>query len=158
VNHVTAALLDLVNILGGFLLAAALLADLPRVGPGVARVATVVGRATTAIGVLALVMGGYYLILHLATGPHVFHFELVGLGVGVALLRDRLFPEASARRADAQATTAPVVPGTRGPSTTPSAASATTTPGAVAGGALLLAVLGLIAVVVGIQGLLTPDG
>jgi hypothetical protein len=154
VNHVTAALLDLANIVGGFLLASALLIDLPRVGPGIGRVAARVARVTAVVGVLALVMGGYYLIVHLANGPHVFHFELVGIGVGVALLRERLFPRtggaASASRAGlAAGPTAPIgaVP-----------AAGPTVQAAVSGGALLLAVFGLIAVVVGIQGLFTPDG
>jgi hypothetical protein len=131
VIHVTAVLLDLANIVGGFLLAAALLADLPRVGRSIARVAAVTARAKAVIGVLALVMGGYYLILHLTAGLRVFHFELVGIGIGVATLRDRLFPRHGAKHS--------------------------TGPGAVTGGGLLLAVFGLIAVVVGFQGLLTAD-
>lgn len=132
-NHVTAALLDLTNLVGGFLLAAALLADLPRVGAGIARVAAIMVRVTTVVGVLALAMGGYYLILHLTSGPHLFHFELVGIGVGVALLRTRLFPRTGT-------------------------GSGGGVPGPLTGGHLLLAVFGLIAVVVGIQGLLTSDG
>lgn len=135
-NHVTAALLDLANIVGGFLLAAGLLADLPRIGPSIARFATRAVRATTIVGVLALVMGGYYLILHLASGPHMFHFELIGIGVGIALLRERLFRRAAAGTATANRTVT----------------------GGLTGGHLLLAVFGLIAVVVGIQGLFTPDG
>lgn len=130
-NYVTAALLDLTNIVGGFLLAAVLLADLPRVGGGIARGAAIAARASAVIGVFALVLGGYYLVVHLTSGPHVFQFELVGIGVGVAILRDRLFPGVSARGAPA----APVT-----------------------GGDLLLAVFGLIAVLVGIKGLFTPDG
>ncbi len=39
---------------------------------------------------VALVTGGYYLIVHLVSGPHLFHFEVVGLAVGVILLWDRL--------------------------------------------------------------------
>jgi hypothetical protein len=164
VNHVTAALLDLTNIVGGFLLAAVLLAELPRVGPGVARAAAVAARATAVIGVLALVMGGYYLILHLTVGPHVFHFELVGIGVGVAALRDRLFPRTSAEQARNAAASA-ALRGTSGSSaatasadTRAAAADASTAAGGVTGGGLLLAVFGLIAMVVGIQGLFTPDG
>lgn len=126
-NHVTAALLDLSNIVGGFMLASVLLVDLPRVGAWVRRVAESLARAALVVGVLALVMSGYYLIVHLAGGPHVFHFELVGIGVGVAILRDRLFPQATDARGSA-------------------------------GGSLLLAVFGLIAILVGVQGLLTANG
>lgn len=126
-NHVTALLLDLANIVGGFLLAAALLRDLPRAGPGIARVAATTGLAT-AVGVLALVMGGYYLIVHAVNGSHIFHFELVGIAVGVAMLRGRIFPYVADGRS-----------------------------GLVTGGELLLAVFGLIAVVVGLQGLFTAD-
>lgn len=186
VIHVTAALLDLANILGGFLLAAALLADLPRVGAGILRAGLGLARGGTAIGVLALVMGGFYLILHLASGPHVFHFELVGIGVGIALLRDRLFPGVSSRASARVAAQPPGhppagVPPYRSPSpvygsgdpaygaadpagsqeTRPLSArpslAGTGRPGGVTGGELLLAVFGLIAIVVGIQGLFTPD-
>jgi hypothetical protein len=68
--------------------------------------------------------------VHLTSGPHVFHFEVVGIAVGVALLWDRL-----SRRPGPE----------RGPGST------------LVGSALLLAVLGVIAVIVGIQGLFTPD-
>jgi hypothetical protein len=70
--------------------------------------------------------------VHLTSGPHVFHFEVVGIAVGLALLRDRLF------RSPAP---------TRGPPTTT----------LLRGGSLLLAVLGVVAIIVGIQGLFTPD-
>jgi hypothetical protein len=183
VNHVTAALLDLGNLVGGLLLAAVLLAELPRVGPGIARAAAVCAPAAAVVGVLALVMGGYYLILHLAGGPHVFHFELVGIAVGVALLRHRLFPAVSGRTTatrspagpsgpgappaasgpsdlfqpagPAAASGPPYPPGGSGPASAPTAAYLV---GPIGGAALLLAVFGLIAVVVGIQGLFTPDG
>ena len=128
-THVTALLLDLANVIGGLLLSVALLSDLPQVGPWIARAARVAARSTLAVGVLALVMGGYYLLIHLTSGPHVFHFELVGIAVGVAMLRDQLFPRTA---------TSPLS-GIAGP------------------GTLLLAVFGLVAVVVGIQGMLTPD-
>jgi len=42
------------------------------------------------VGIVALVAGGYYLIVHAISGPHVFHFEIVGIGVGLALLWDRI--------------------------------------------------------------------
>ena len=74
--------------------------------------------------------GGYYLIVHLTSGPHVFHFELVGIGVGVALLWDRL---------------------------TGRPAPSTDARGASTGAGLLLAIFGIIAIIVGIQGLVTPN-
>jgi hypothetical protein len=126
-----ALLLDLSNIVGGFVLAIALLQRIPRIGDDLARAHTAIRPYAWIIGVVALVAGGYYLIVHLTSGPHVLHFEVIGIAVGVALLRDRLV-----RR--------PVTSG----------ASPTT---AVEGGSLLLAVLGLIAVLVGVQGLFTPD-
>ena len=124
-----ALLLDLSNIIGGFVLAIALLQRIPRVGDDLARADDTV-RPYAWI-VIALVAGGYYLIVHLTSGPHVFHFEVVGIAVGIALLRDRLMRRPMARG---------------GPSAT-----------AVEGGSLHLAIFGLIAVLVGIQGLFTPD-
>jgi hypothetical protein len=127
-------LLDLANIAGGFLLAVALLRQLPRVGGTLGRFAARGAPFGWVLGVIALVAAGYHLIVHLITGPHLFHFELVGVGVGVALLWDRLTGRPrpkSDRSADEP------VP---------------------AGPALLLAIFGLIAIIVGIQGLFTPDG
>ncbi|GAA0556284.1 hypothetical protein GCM10010172_44000 [Paractinoplanes ferrugineus] len=125
---IMALLLDLANILGGLLLATALLRQVPRVGHGFERFAAQVAPWGWIVGVVALVAGGYYLLVHLFSGPHVFHFEVVGIGVGVALLWHRLTGRApSADR--------PARPGV----------------------GLLLAVFGVIAVVVGIQGLFTPD-
>jgi hypothetical protein len=126
-----ALLLDLANIVGGFLLAAALLRSSPRIGDDLARGAAAVAPFAWVVGIVALVAGGYYLVVHLTSGPHVFHFELVGLGVGVALLWDRLTGR-TAPRADER--------------------------GGVVGARLLLAIFGIIAIVVGIQGLFTPDG
>ncbi|MEU4427408.1 hypothetical protein AB0F81_42855 [Actinoplanes sp. NPDC024001] len=126
-----ALLLDLANILGGLVLAVALLRRLPSVGDNVGRFADRISRWAWLIGVVALVAGGYYLIVHLTSGPRLFHFEVVGIGVGLALLWDRLTGrkplDGAAGRAE------------------PS------------GRALLLAIFGLIAVVVGIQGLFTPN-
>jgi hypothetical protein len=85
-----ALLLDLSNIIGGFVLAIALLQRIPRVGDDLARADTTVRPYAWIVGVVALVAGGYYLIVHLTSGPHVFHFEVVGIAVGIALLRDRL--------------------------------------------------------------------
>jgi hypothetical protein len=126
-----ALLLDLSNIVGGFVLAVALLQRIPRIGDDLARAHAAVTPYAWIVGVVALVAGGYYLIVHLTSGPHVFHFEVVGIAVGVALLRDRLIRRPTARGAS--------------PATT------------VEGGSLLLAILGLIAILVGIQGLFTPD-
>jgi hypothetical protein len=125
-----ALLLDLANIAGGLLLALPLL---PRV-----RVAGRVAPVALVVGVVALVAGGYYLLVHAVNGPHVFHFELVGIGVGVALLWHRLTGRGGPRAEPAGGGTGPAGGGT--------------------GPALLLAVFGLIAIVVGIQGLFTPDG
>jgi hypothetical protein len=126
-----ALLLDLANITGGFLLAAGLFRALPRIGDDLARFAARIGAFGWVVGIVALVAGGFYLIVHLVSGPHLFHFEVVGIGVGVALLWDRLTGR-QLPRDDGQH----VATGVR----------------------LLLAIFGLIAVVVGIQGLFTPDG
>jgi len=122
---IVALLLDLANIVGGFLLAVPLLTRLPRVGDDVGRFAARLAPYGWLVGIVALVAGGYYLLVHLTSGPRLFHFEVIGIAVGIALLWDRL----------------------------------TGRPGrsAATGPALLLAVLGLIAIIVGIQGLFTPD-
>lgn len=128
---IMALLLDLANITGGFLLAVVLLRHLPRVGDDLGRFASRVAAFGWMVGVVALVAGGYYVLVHLTSGPHLFHFEVVGIGVGVALLWDRLTGR-QPPRADEQ--------------------------GTATGLALLLAIFGLIAIVVGVQGLFTPDG
>lgn len=142
-----ALLLDLANIFGGFLLAIALLRMLPRVGDDLARFAGRVAPFGWIVGVVALVAGGYYLIVHLTSGPRVFHFEVVGIGVGVALLWDRLRGRVAPRD------TAP----TPAPTQASSTRTMTVQRGAATGTALLLAIFGIIAIVVGIQGLFTPD-
>ncbi|WBB82419.1 hypothetical protein O7606_15865 [Micromonospora sp. WMMD882] len=128
-----ALLLDLANIVGGFLLAVALLRMLPRVGDDLRRGADRIARFAWVVGLVALVTGGYWLIVHLVSGPRVFHFEIVGIGVGVALLWDRL-------------TNRPAPRDDRSGS------------GGATGVRLLLAIFGIIAIIVGIQGLFTPDG
>jgi hypothetical protein len=120
-------LLDFANILGGFLLAIALLRRLPRVGDDLSRFADRLGAFGWIVGIVALVTGGFYLIVHLFSGPQVFHFEIIGICVGVLLLWDRL----TGRRS-------------------------LSSPDASAGVGLILAVFGIIAIVVGIQGILTP--
>ncbi|MBG0564274.1 hypothetical protein [Actinoplanes aureus] len=125
-----ALLLDLANIFGGLLLAIPLLRRLPSVGDNIGRFADRIARWAWLIGVVALVAGGYYLIVHLTSGPHLFHFEVVGIGVGLALLWDRI----TGRK--------PLDGATRDE---PS------------GRALLLAIFGVIAIVVGVQGLFTPN-
>ncbi|MBB4693763.1 uncharacterized membrane protein HdeD (DUF308 family) [Actinoplanes abujensis] len=117
---IMALLLDLATIVGGFLLAISLLRRVPRAGDSLGRAADRVAPFGWVVGVVALVAGGFYLLVHLFDGPRVFHFEVVGILVGVALLWDRL----TERREPP---------------------------------ALLLAVFGLIAIVVGLQGLVTPD-
>jgi hypothetical protein len=123
---IMALLLDLANIVGGLLLAIPLLAQIPSAGPGLSRFAAKVALWAWIVGVVALVAGGYYLLVHVFEGPRVFHFEVVGILVGLALLWDRLRGREHAE------------PGRRG-------------------FGLLLSVFGLIAIVVGIQGLFTPD-
>ena len=125
-----ALLLDLANIVGGFLLAIGLLQRIPRIGDDLVRLNTTLTPFAWVVGVIALVAGGYYLIVHLTSGPHVFHFEVIGIAVGVALLWDRL----TGRPAPEHGT------GT-----------------VLTGRSLLLAVLGVIAIIVGVQGLFTPN-
>lgn len=136
-----ALLLDLANIVGGALLAVGLLARLPSVGSGVERAVDKLAPFAWIVGIVALVAGGYYLIEHLVSGPHVFHFEIVGILVGVALLWDRLRGHSSTEPRHG-ATDAPV---------------ATKSRGQLEGATLLLAVFGVIAILVGIQGLFTPN-
>jgi hypothetical protein len=125
-----ALLLDLANIVGGFLLAVPLLRRIPRIGDDLARGQARIAPFAWVVGIVALVSAGYYVIVHLTSGPHLFHFEVIGLAVGIALLWDRLVGR-TATESDAGEE--------------------------VAGVALLLAVLGVIAILVGIQGLFTPD-
>ncbi|WP_432991457.1 hypothetical protein [Dactylosporangium sp. CA-233914] len=124
-------LLDLANIAGGFLLAVALLRRLPRVGDELGRFADKAAPFGWIVGIVALAVGVSYLLMHLLAGPRVFHFEIVGIGVGLALLWERL----TGRRA-------PAAPG---------GGEAPT------GAALLLTVFGVIAILAGLQGLFTPD-
>ena len=125
-----ALLLDLANVVGGFLLAIGLLQRIPRVGDDLVRANSTITPFAWVVGVVALVAGGYYLIVHLTSGPHVFHFEVVGIAVGAALLWDRL--------------TGRPAPG-HGAGTV------------LTGRSLLVAILGVIAIIVGVQGLFTPD-
>lgn len=128
---IMALLLDAANIVGGLLLAIVLLGRLPRVGNELERLVTRIAAFGGIVGVLALVASGYYLIVHLVSGPRLFHFEVVGIGVGVALLWDRLTGRQPLS----------------GDESTPATAST-----------MLLAIFGLIAIVVGIEGLFTSDG
>jgi hypothetical protein len=158
-----ALLLDAANIVGGLLLAIPLLGRFPVIARLTARIAP----WRWLIGIVALVAGGYFLIVHLISGPHLFHFEVVGIAVGVILAWERL----TGRR--------PLVPaavssGSSGPGSTGhatdglgggAAPGANTAPGGItgpppadlAGPALLVAVFGIIAIVVGLQGLFTPN-
>lgn len=128
--------LDLCNLVGGFLLAIGLLALLPRAGDDLGRFAARLAPFGWIVGIAALVCGGYFLIVHLVSGPHVFHFELVGLAVGVLLLWDRLRAGVLARRLG-------------GSGELPASGAQ--------GAGLVLAIFGIIAMIVGLQGLLTPD-
>ncbi|MBO3743374.1 hypothetical protein [Actinoplanes flavus] len=141
-----ALLLDIANIVGGLLLAIPLLGRFPVVARVTARIAPWRWLA----GIAALVAGGYFLIVHLISGPHLFHFEVVGIAVGVLLTWERL----TGRK--------PLVPAA--PVTTPAAPSPSAEPAPVAvapadpaGPALLVAVFGIIAIMVGLQGLFTPN-
>lgn len=144
---IMALLLDFANIAGGLLLAAALLQRLPKVGDDLGLAARAAAPYGWIVGLVALVTGGYYLLVHLTDGPRVFHFELVGIAIGVALLWDRL----RGGRAPKDSTTATPTTGSTAVARTRSAVETPT------GVALLLAVFGIIAVIVGFQGLLTPD-
>ncbi|WP_433616117.1 hypothetical protein ACQP2P_13735 [Dactylosporangium sp. CA-139114] len=128
---ILALLLDLANIAGGFLLAIGLIRRLPRVGAELGRFADRAAPQGWIVGIVALALGTAYLLMHLLAGPRVFHFEIVGIGVGLALLWDRI----TGRRAPEPA------PASDGPT----------------GRALLLAVFGVVAIIVGLQGLFTPD-
>lgn len=130
-----ALLLDLSNIVGGLLLGLPLLTMLPRGGATAGRLVSQLDRWAWIVGVVALVCGGFYLIVHLVSGPHLFHFEVVGIAVGVILLWDRLTGKQPLTSRE------------------PMRRSAGTPEGAT----LVLAIFGLIAVVVGIQGLFTPN-
>lgn len=123
-----ALLLDLANIFGGFLLAIGLLVKIPNVGDDLSRFAAKLARFAWVIGIVALVTAGYFVIVHLTSGPHLLHFEVVGLITGVLLLMDRV--RAGRNTSD------PVSSG----------ADAFTT---------FVAVFGVIAIIVGVQGLFT---
>ena len=124
-------ILDLCNILGGFLLAIGLLALIPNAGDNLARFAERLSPFRWIVGIAVLVCGGYFLIVHLTSGPRVFHFEVVGIAVGILLLWDRL-------RAGKLAHRELPASGAQGPG-------------------LVLAVFGIIAMIVGLQGIFTPD-
>lgn len=147
---IMALLLDLATIVGGFLLAAAVLRRLPRVGDELGRLAARLAPSGWVVGLVALVAGGYHLVVHLFSGPRVFPFEVVGIGVGLALLRDRLITGRRWAGRTSNVTTPQRPEGTRHP--------VPAEPGTVTGLTLLLAAFGLIAMIVGIQGLFTPDG
>lgn len=166
----TAFLLDAANIVGGLLLAMALLRDVPGIGTLVVRSTAVVSPFRFLVGVLGLVAGGYHLLVHLTSGPHVFHFELAGIGVGVALLRTHLLARLGRSTSAATDTATRAAPDTANlclgtgvppvspPTSAPNAPdSASPRPGPPRGADLLLTVFGLIALMVGVQGLFTPN-
>jgi hypothetical protein len=131
VRDLLALALDLANIVGGFLLAAGLLRWAPNIAGGVWHTRVALDRFGWIVGVVALVASGYWLLVHMTEGPHLFHYEVVGLAVGIALTWERLTGRARPESRD----------------------------GEEAGGVvLLLAVLGIIAIFVGVQGLFTPNG
>ncbi|MEI9965564.1 MAG: hypothetical protein WDM92_13750 [Caulobacteraceae bacterium] len=125
-------LLDLSNIVGGFLLAIGLLALIPSVGEPLARGADRLGPFGWIVGVVALVCGGYFLIVHAINGPHIFHFEIVGIITGLLLLWGRLQAGRLARTGE------------------PPRSSSR-------GAGLIVAIYGIIAIIVGFEGLVTPN-
>jgi hypothetical protein len=161
-----ALLLDAANIVGGLLLAIPLLGRFPVIARFTARIA----GWRWLIGIVALVAGGYFLIVHLISGPHLFHFEVVGIAVGVILAWDRLTGRrplvpatvsgssgsgAAGHSADSAATGHDA--GLGGGTAPASGAISSPPPADLAGPALLVAVFGIIAIVVGLQGLFTPN-
>jgi hypothetical protein len=120
--------LDVANILGGLLLAAPLLAQLPNVGDAIGRFAARLAPWGWVIGIVALVAGGFFLVVHLF-GGYILHFEVVGIIVGVLLAWERL----TGRRPF-------------GADPTPSAS----------GPGLVICIFGIIAILVGLEGLVTP--
>jgi hypothetical protein len=155
-----ALLLDVANIIGGLLLAIPLLGRFPVIARLTARIAP----WRWLVGIVALVAGGYFLIVHLISGPHLFHFEVVGIAVGVILAWERLTgrrPLAPAVPVPASASSGatPHDPATPHNPATPHEPAAAPAPGSadLAGTALLVAVFGVIAIIVGIQGFFTPN-
>ena len=125
-----ALLLDLANIVGGFLLAIGLFVKIPNAGDDLAKGAAKIAPFAWLVAVVALVTAGYFLIVHLTSGPRLFHYDVVGLITGVLLLMDRI----NAGRD----TSDPVAKGATGFQT-------------------FVAIFGVIAIIVGIQGLFTPN-
>jgi hypothetical protein len=124
-------LLDASNILGGFLLAIGLLVRLPSVGDNLGRAAERLGAFGWIVGIVALTAGGFFLIQHLISGPRVFHYEVVAIITGILLLWDRLNLRVRTGR-DLPASGA-------------------------SGAGLVLAIFGIVAILVGLQGLMTPN-
>ena len=122
-------LLDLANIIGGFLLAIGLLVKIPDAGGSLAKGAAKIAPFGWLVAVAALVCAGYFILVHLTSGPRLFHYEVVGLITGILLLMDRV----NAGRD----TSDPVGKGASGFQT-------------------FVAIFGVIAIIVGIQGLFTP--
>jgi hypothetical protein len=120
--------LDIANILGGLLLAAPLLARLPNVGAAIERFAARLSPYGWVIGIAALVAGGYFLVVHLF-GGYILHFEVVGIVVGLLLAGERL----TGRRLFRSGLTP-----------------------AVEGPGLWICIFGIIAILVGLEGLVTP--
>jgi hypothetical protein len=124
-----AFLLDLANILGGLLLAIPLLRRVPNVGGGLERFTDRVARWSWLVGIVALITAGFFFIVHLIDG-NIWHFEVVGLAVGALLTWEKF----TGRRIVSPAG-----------------------PGDPAGLALAVAIFGVIAIIVGIEGLFTPN-
>jgi hypothetical protein len=124
-----AFVLDLANILGGLLLAVPLLRRVPNAGGGLERFTGRLARWSWLIGIVALVAAGFFFIVHLFEG-RLWHFEVVGLAVGALLTWEKFTGRRILDRSG------PAEPG---------------------GLSLAIAIFGLIAIIVGVEGLFTPN-
>ena len=84
-NSLIALFLDLSNIFGGLILAFPLFARIPSVGGGFKDTKSV-DKFAWIVGVVALVTGGYFFIMHLINGGHILHYEVVAIIVGLLLM------------------------------------------------------------------------
>ena len=81
--------LHLANIFGGILLALPMIIELSKPNSNVKSSAKSAGEYGWIVGIVALVTGGYFLIVHLDT-LDVTHYEVVAVIVGLLLIAPRL--------------------------------------------------------------------